>query len=324
MNNLVKDIFEHVAILNAHIAQKIVEEEGIDEYCTTPCDIAIISHDKKYVQRNYIGKMLHHLSEYEFMERRGDVFVLQEAWRRMLPARVNSVKILREKDAYSLFLFQELLAKKFIEIVKNESQKINLSELVYYLDTIDGCDGLNSIRSDAIAELDLSDSPKKIFDFNHGLGYSAIQLSSLFSKSTIYSLQTNAAFRDAYNYTINRFQRKNIKFAIDYPSEMMNQLMKDKVDLICLFNPLGIEVREIGRFLDISKQISKKGTKLLIQAPLIDNPKHSLIAEWLGMCVEGMGLYSTLENYKVLLSQHGFEIDKVVGINNSIIAIYNP
>lgn len=324
MNDLIKDIFEHVAILNAHIAQKIVEEEGIDEYCATPCDIAIISHDKKYVQRNYIGKMLHHLSEFEYMERRGDVFVLQEAWRRSLPARVNSVKILRKKDAYSLFLFQELLAKKFIEIVKNESQKINLSELVYYLDTVDGCDGLNSIRSEAIAELDLSVSPKKIFDYNHGLGYSAIQLSSLYSKSTIYSLQINDALRDAYAYTVNRFQRKNIKYAIEYPSEMMNQLMKDKVELICLFNPLGIEVREIGRFLDISKQISKEETKLLIQAPIIDDPKHSLIAEWLGVCVEGMGLYSTIENYKVLLSQHGFAVEKVEQKTNSIIAKYDP
>lgn len=324
MSNLVKEIFEHVAILNAHIAQRIVDMEGIDEYCKTPCDIAIISHDKKYVQRNYIGKMLHHLSEFDFMERRGDVFVLQEAWRRILPAKINSVKILREKDAYSIYLFQELLAKRFIEIVKNESQKIELSELVYYLATIDGCDGLNSIRSEAITELDLSGPPKKIFDYNHGLGYSAIQLSSLYSKSTIYSLQIHAAFRDAYNYTINRFQRKNIKFAIEYPSEMMNQLMKDKVELICLFNPLGIEVREIGRFLDISKQISEEGTKLLIQNPLTDDPKYSLIAEWLGVCVEGMGLYSTLENYKVLLSQHGFEVDKVERKNNSIIARYNP
>ncbi len=324
MKNLTEDIFEHVAILNAHLAQKIVEEEGIDEYCSTPCDIAIISHDKKYVQRNYIGKMLHHLSEFEFMERRGDVFVLQEAWRRMLPAKVNSVKFLKEKDAYSLFSFQELLAKKFIEIVKNESQKINLSELVYYLDAVDGCEGLNSIRSDAITELDLSSSPKKIFDYNHGLGYSSIQLSSLYSKSTIYSMQINAAFRDAYDYTINRFQRKNIQFSIEYPSEMMNQLMKEKVDLICLFNPLGIEVREISRFLDISQQIAKDGTKLLIQTPFIDEPKHSLIAEWLGVCVEGMGLYSTLENYKVLLSQHGFELEKVEKQSNCIIAYYNP
>ncbi len=324
MNNLIEDIFEHVAILNAHIAQKIVEAEGIDDYCSTPCDIAIISHDKKYVQRNYIGKMLHHLAEFEFMERRGDVFVLQEAWRRILPAKVKSVKSLREEGAHSLFLFQEVLAKKFIEIAKNESQKISLSELIYYIDTIDSCDGLNLIRSDAIAELDLSRSSKKIFDYNQGLGYSAIQLSSLFSKSTIYSLQLNPAFRDAYAYTINKFQKKNIKFAIDYPSEMINQLMKDKVDLICMFNPLGIEVREISRFLDISKQISKEGTKLLIQNPLIDDPKHSLIAEWLGMCVEGMGLYSTLENYKIILSQHGFEVEKVEKKNNIIIAKYNP
>lgn len=324
MNNLVKEIFEHIAILNAHIAKQIVEEERIDEYCITPCDIAIISHDKKYVQRDYIAKMMHQLSEFDYMERRGEVFVLEEKWRRMLPVKAKSVSLLKEKGAYTISLFQELLAKKFIEITKNESQKIDLIELVYYIDTVDGCEGLNTVRSNAISAMNLANQPKKIFDYNQGLGYSTIQLSSLFNKSLIYSLQTISAFKDAYAYTINKFQRKNIEFSIEYPSEMMKTLMKEKVDLITLFNPLGIEIREIGRFLDISKQISFKGTKMLIQSPFSGNPKNSLIAEWLGLCVNGMGGYSTIENYKVLLSQHDFEVKEVRKESNIIIAEYCP
>ena len=324
MNNLVKEIFEHIAILNAHIAKQIVEDEHIDDYCATPCDIAIISHDKKYVQRDYIAKMMHQLSEFDYMERRGEVFVLEEKWRRMLPVKSKSVSLLKEKGAYTIFLLQERLAKKFIEIAKNESQKIDLSDLVYFIDAVDGCEGLNAIRSNAISTLNLVDQPKKIFDYNQGLGYSTTQLSSIFPKSSIYSLQTISAFKDAYSYTINKFQRKNVEYSVDYPSEMMNKLMKEKVDLITLLNPLGIEIREIGRFLNISKQISLEGTKMLIQSPVTNNPKNSLIAEWLGLCVDGMGGYSTIENYKVLLSQHDFEVKTVKKESNFIIAEYCP
>ena len=211
-----------------------------------------------------------------------------------------------------------------LKSIKNESQKISLSELVYYLDAIDGSQGLDIIRTDALANLNASFRPKKILDYNHGFGYSAIQLSSIYTSSKIYSLQPISAFKDAYEYTLNRNRKNNINYSVEYPSDMINQLMKEKVDLITMFNPLGIETKEIGKFLDISQEIATEGSKLLIQSPLTDLPRFSLVAEWLGLCVEGMGLYSTLENYKVLLSHHSFEVETISKEQNVIIANYRP
>ena len=36
------------------------------------------------------GKMMFHISEYGYLERRGEVFILEDNWRRVLPAKVNS------------------------------------------------------------------------------------------------------------------------------------------------------------------------------------------------------------------------------------------
>ncbi|NHJ31432.1 MAG: hypothetical protein FK732_01085, partial [Asgard group archaeon] len=63
---MTKEIFEHIAILSAYIAQRIADDEGIGNFCKTPCDLAVISHNKRYVKKELFGKMLYQLAEYGY------------------------------------------------------------------------------------------------------------------------------------------------------------------------------------------------------------------------------------------------------------------
>ncbi len=320
---MTKEIFEHLAILSAHIAQQIVESEGIETFCKSPCDLAIICYNKRYVHKELIGKMLIHLSEFDFLERRGEVFVLEDKWRRVLPAKMTSRTALREV-ANQIYLFQEHIAKNFLEIVRNETQKIELSKLIYFLDTIDGSKALHNLRSEAISQAEYTGSPKKILDINYGLGYSAIQLASVFLKAQIYSMQLNSSLKEAYEYTIQRNNKQNLETSTNYPSEMSRNLIKEKVDFIFSFNPLGFEYPQLDRILNIASQVAHDGTKLLIYVPYHDQPKNTLIPEWLGLCLENISEYADYDKYKAALTKYEFEIDRKKIDSRFIIAYYSP
>jgi len=320
---LTKEIFENIAILSANIAQKIAEDEGIDNFCKTPCDLAVISHNKRYVNKDLFGKMLFHLAEYGYFERRGEVFVLADKWRRVLPAKATSLDYLRTHGANQLYLFQEYLSKSFLEVIRNETEKINLSKLVYFLDTIDGSRSLHTLRSEAISLLEISDPPKKILDINYGMGYSAIQLASVFPESEIYSFQLNTALKEPFEYTIQRYKQDNLECSINYPSEMLNNLIKEKVDLIFGFNPLGLSIPELDRVLNISSQVSKNKTILLLYVPYTDEPRNTLISEWLGLCIEGINEYANFDFYRAALTKFNFELTKKSLNSRYLIAYYS-
>ena len=323
MKKVTNEAYKHLSILAAHIAQKIIEDEGIDDFCKSPCDLAVICHEKRYVKKDLIGKMLFHISEYEYMERRGEVFVLEEKWRRMLPTKINSQKYLREYGFNKIHLFQEILAKKFLEIVRNESQKLELNKLIYYLDAIYSGKGLNNLRSELISSIDFRGTPGKIFDLSYGFGYSAVQLAHLFQDSEVFSIQLISALKDAFEFTISRHNRRNLAFAKSYPSEITNKLMKEKVDGIFMFNPLGLACSDLDQFLGIANQIAKEGTKLLLMIPFKDEPTNTLIAEWLGFCVENLGPYNNPDYYRVILPKHGFEINNLSTEKNLITATFH-
>lgn len=320
---MIKEIFEHLAIMTAHLAQKIIEEQKIDEFCSSPCDLAVIAHEKRFVYQEIVGKMLTHISEFKYLERRGDVFVLADVWRRTLPGKIESEKYLREKNAFLAYQFQEILSKRFIETIKNETQKYKLSDLLYYIDAIDGSKGLQSIRSEAIAALDFQKTPENIFDFNFGLGYSAIQIANLYQGSDVYSLSLNTSFRDASEYSITRNAPKNLFFTKDYPSELVSKAIKEKVGLIFMMNPLGVDIKNIKKYLNIAEQVSKKGTKLLLVTPFSDSPLHCLFTEWLSFCVENMGDHENSDFYRVTLPNYGFEIDHLDTKTNILIATFS-
>ncbi|MFW9922523.1 MAG: hypothetical protein ACFFDW_04445 [Candidatus Thorarchaeota archaeon] len=315
-----KEIFTHIAILTAHIAQNIIEKEGIHDFCISPCDLAVICHEKHYIQKEIIGKMMTHISDYEYLERRGEVYILADAWRRMLPAKIDSEKILREQGLINLYHFQELISKHFLEIARNDSQKITLNELIYYLDSIDGSKGLQNIRSEVISNLNIPESPKRIFDFNFGLGYSTNQLANIYEYCEIFSFNLINSLKDACEYTLARYNKSNVIFSKNYPSEMLNNVMKEKVDRIFMFNPLGLELKEFEKYLNIAQQISCEGTKLIITIPFLDQPKNVLISEWLGNCIEGMGQYMSSDYYRVILPKYKFEINKLDTTTNTLIA----
>jgi hypothetical protein len=319
-----EDIYHHLSVLAAHIAKKIVEDEGIDIYFKSPADIAVICHNKKYVQLDQFDKMLAHLSEYSYFERRGAVYILEDEWRRVLPTKMTATSKLKELDAYQINILQEHLAKYFIDVIKNDIQKIEISKLIYQLDTIDGSKLLNNMRSNGISILDSTTSSGKILDINFGLGYSAIQLASLHTSSKIFSIQLNSALREAYEYTVKRYESSNLEVSSSYPSEMINNLMKEKVDFIYAFNPLGLPYPNLERYLTIANQVATKGTKLLLQVPFTNQPKHTLLAEWLAECIEGINVFKTLDHYKVALNLSKFEYNSKLSTNEYIIATYQP
>lgn len=321
---MTKDTLQHLSVLAAHIAKKIVEDEGIDIYFKSPADIAVICHNKKYVRINQFDKMLTHLSEYGYFERRGAVYLIAEDWRRVLPAKLTSIEELKELGVYQANILQEYLAKYFIDVIKNDIQKIEISKLIYQLDTIDGSKKLHNMRSVAISLLDSINSSGKILDINFGLGYSAIQLALLHTSCKVYSIQSSAALREAYNYTFQRYDTRNLKVSSSYPSEMLNDLMKEKVDYIYVFNPLGLPYPELKRYLMIASQVANKGAKILIQVPFTNQPKNVLLAEWLAECINGIDGFQTLEHYKVALNISKFDYNPKLSTKNFIIASYQP
>jgi len=302
------EIYEHVSILAAHLAQKLVEVEKIDQFCKSPCDLAVICHDKKYVNKDLIGKMMFHIAEYGYLERRGEVFILEDNWRRVLPAKINSQDALREIKSYPIYLLQERIVKHFLELVRNETTKIDMKTLIYFLDAIDGSKGLQDLAHDAVSTMQFPNKPKRILDMNYGLGYSAIQLASIFPKTEIYSINLNPLLKDAYEYTILRHQKSNISSTSRYPSDILNQVMKEKVDMIFSFNPLGLKDYDEARVFGIANQVSNEKTKMISVVPFRDEPKNTLIPEWLGLCVDGFGNYIQYDTYKILLAQYGFEL----------------
>ncbi|MBN1329706.1 MAG: hypothetical protein JXA54_09560 [Candidatus Heimdallarchaeota archaeon] len=322
--SVINEIFEHKSILSTHIAKKIVEDEGVDIILKSPLDIAIVCHDKHYVKKELISKMAFHLSENGYLERNGETYSLVEQWRRSLSPKTTSIENLKSLGAYQLFLLEEYIAKYFLDIVRNDIQKLNISKFIYYLDTIDSAKGLQTIRSEAISLLESNGSPKNILNIDFGLGHSTIQLSSIYQKSKIFSIQLESSLREAFEYTIKKFSYSNIFSESKYPSELVNKLMIEKVDLIFLFNPFGFNMKDIDRYLTLASQTARKGTKLVIYVPFVDQPNNTLLAEWLAMCIESIEFYRNFDYYNVALSKHNFEIKEKKANNRFIIANYNP
>jgi hypothetical protein len=242
------------------------------------------------------------------MERLGEVFILEDNWRRVLPTRFESEAFLREINSYSLYLLQERILKIFLELVRNETTKLDMKNLIYFLDAIDGSKALQEIRHNAVSTMQFPTTPKKIFDVNFGFGHSAVQLTSIFPKSEIYSINLNPLLKDPYEYTIMRNQKPLLKSISRYPSEILNQIMKDKVDLIFASNPLGVMEFNVERIYSIINQVSNEKTKMISDMPFKDEPQNTLLPEWLGLCVEGLGNYIHYDTYKILLAQYGFEL----------------
>jgi len=321
---LTNEIFEHKSILSAHIAKKIVEDEGIDIMLKSPLDIAIVCHDKHYVKKDFISKMVFHLSENGYLERNGEIYSLVEQWRRSLSSKTTSLENLKSLGAYQVFLFEEHLAKYFLDIVHNDIQKLDISKFIYYLDTIDSSKGLQAIRSEAISLMESNSTSKNILNIDFGLGHSAYQLSTLFPKNNIFSIQLNSALWEAYEYTIQRYACSNLTSKSKYPSELVNQLMNEKVDLIYLFNPFGFNMNDLDRYLTLASQTAKKGTRLLLYVPFVNQPNNTLLAEWLAMCFDSIDHYRNFDFYNVALSKHNFEIEQKKINKKYIVASYYP
>jgi hypothetical protein len=100
--------------------------------------------------------------------------------------------------------------------------------------------------------------------------------------------------------------------------------MRKKVDFILAFNPLGLPYPDLERYLTIASQVAEKGSKLLLQVPFTNQPKHALLAEWLAECIEGIDKFKTLDQYKVALNLSKFEYDSKLSNDEYIIASYQP
>jgi hypothetical protein len=316
------DIYYHLSVIATHLAKKIVEDEGIDEFFKSPTDIAVICHKKRYVKKQQFNKMLTHLSEFEYLESRGEVYVLPDEWRKVLPSKLTSTKKLGEYSASQFNVLLEHLAKHFISIIRNDQNKLELSKLVYYIDSIIGTKKLQEIRSECISILNSVNTSENIFNISFGLGYGAIQLANLHESAQIYSLQLNSSLRDAFNYTITHDTSINLKVSSSYPSEMINKLMKEKVRYIYIFNPIGLTNPPIERYLQISSKVAIDGTKIILQVPRSDQPQKALIPEWLAECIESVEEYKNLDYYRVILNKHKFYYDKKLSTDEFIIATY--
>ncbi|MHA1220276.1 MAG: hypothetical protein ACTSQB_00940 [Candidatus Heimdallarchaeota archaeon] len=321
---MIKEIFKHKSILSAHIAQKLMEQESIEEKLVLPLDIAIVCHERRYHQKDLVVKMLIQLAEHDFLERSGEIFTLVEQWRRSLPSKTTSSSKLKELGAYQIYFFEQYLAKYFFDIVRNDIQKLEISKLVYYLDTIDASKGLQIIRSEAISQMNFVGTPTNILDINFGLGHSAIQLATLYPDSKVFSLQLNPSLREAFEYNIQRYKIANLTCDSNYPSEMFNLLVNEKVDIIYLFNPFGLSIADFNRLIALASQVATKGTKLLMHVPFKDQPNETLIAEWLVQVIEGIDSYRDFDYYNVILSNCKFSIDQKNTNSRFILATYYP
>ncbi|MBD3189375.1 MAG: hypothetical protein GF308_01965 [Candidatus Heimdallarchaeota archaeon] len=310
----------HLSNLSAHLALQIIQKEGIDEFCASPHDLAVICHDKHYALCDVFGQLLFHLAQMNVFEHRGEVYVLSDEWQQALPIKTVSERYLRKENSYSIYLFLQKLANNFLEIIRKESQKINLKELIYYLDAIDSCKGFQHIRAEAINQLALKGITEKILDINFGLGYSSIQLATIFPESTIYSIQLTKELNEAYDYTLMRYNKQNLAFTTSYVSPIIRKLVKDKVDLIFGFNLLNLQNGKQNQILKLANQVAHENTSLLFYTPFANEPQNCFIPEWLGRLVDGMGDYSDYETYKLLLSKYGFEANSRIPNSNLIIA----
>lgn len=309
--------------MSAHLALQIVQKEGIDEFCTSPHDLAVICHNKHYALCEVFGQLLYHLAQMNVFEHRGEVYVLADDWQQALPIKTVSERYLRKENSYSIYLFLKKLANNFLEIIRKESQKIDLQELIYFLDAIDGCQGFQNIRAEAINKMELKGPTETILDINFGLGYSSIQLATIFPESNIYSIQLTKELNEAYNYTLMRYHKQNLTFTTSYVSPMIRKLVNEKVDLIFGFNLLNLQNGKQNQVLKLANQVAHENTSLLFYTPFNNEPQNSLIPEWLGRLVNGMGDYSDFETYKLLLSKYGFDVNARMNNSNIIIGHIN-
>jgi hypothetical protein len=319
---VVQQIFKNLSTLQAHLAVELLENDSLTQVFDSPKDLAIVCHDNRIPQCDLFKKMLEHLVLYGYLEEQGGIFTLADDWRRILPSEHQAQEELRKSDSYSLYLFQKMLAKHFLDVVRNDAAALSLEGLVYYLDTIDGCGGLDQIRAEAINQLMLKDTPQRIFDYQFGFGYSSRQLAVHYPESTIYSLQLNTVFRYATDFTISRLNAENIIYENHYPSSTLNKLMQEKVDIIFGFNPLGIIFDDYDRFLNVANQIAKEETIILLYSPVANQPGNNLICEWLASAVEDMDEYPTYEHLKIILRQNGFEVEDRINNRNYVIGHY--
>ncbi|MCF2143150.1 MAG: class I SAM-dependent methyltransferase [Candidatus Heimdallarchaeota archaeon] len=307
---MTSEIYEHSSIVAAHLAVDICDAEDLNALCETPVDLAIIAHKKRYVKQKLFGKMLDHLVANKYLEKQGEIYSLMEKWRRSLPPLSVSLGVLREQGIYQIYPFMQTLAKNFIDIIKNDISKLELQKLIYYIDSIDSSKGLHKIRSEIISIANINNAVQSILDINFGMGHSAIQLANTFAKKTVYSLQLNPLFSEAFEYTIQKTQKKNLFYSTKYPSELLQKLRGEKVDAIFLFNPLGFETPELEKILTIANHVSHDGTKLLLQVPFTKKPTETLLAEWLAECIEVVDTYHNFDYYNVALSNNKFTITK--------------
>jgi hypothetical protein len=319
---LTNDFYQQLSIIAAHLAKKIVEDNGIDMYFKSTTDIAIVSHRKRYVKKDQFNRMLLHLARYGYFEGSGDVFILGDDWKQVLPSKMSAEKKIGEYSASQFVVLLELLAKQFIPIIRNDQQKLEFKKLVYYLDSINSTKKLNEIRSESISILDSVNTTENILNISFGLGYSAIQLANLHEYAKVYALQLNASLRDAFHYNVVKENRFNLEVSSSYPSEMISQLMKNKVKYIYIYNPIGLTNPSIEHYLKIVSQLANDGTKILLQVPLKNQQKNNLIAEWLAECIESVEQYKELDYYKVILNKHKFYYDKKMSTDQFIIATY--
>ncbi|MEA2071684.1 MAG: hypothetical protein U9O98_10405 [Asgard group archaeon] len=315
---MLEDIYKHIIRLVAHLSLKVIESENIKSMCTSPQDLAVICHTKKYTNCEPIGMLLYHLAYFDYFEKRGGVYTLNENWQQVLYNKSESSRFLTEQGLYPLYLLHEHLAKDFLAIIRNESNLINPRELIYYFDVIDCSKGMEQIRSEAISQLTNIADFERIFDFSLTLGYSSIQLANLFPESEIYSLQLNPVFQPAYDYTMRRFHKDNIKFSQSYPSKVLEEVMEEKVDLITFFNPFGFEFYNFERYLSLAEQFSREGTQFLLLSPFTNEINTALLAEWLAFTIKNIGEYPSYDLLKIEMNDFNFQVSERKNSSNII------
>ena len=69
--------------------------------------------------------------------------------------------------------------------------------------------------------------------------------------------------------------------------------------------------------------ISKDGTKLLLYVPYTEEPKNTLISEWLGLCIEGINEYAQFDNYRAALTKFDYELTRKSLNSRYIISYYS-
>ena len=89
------------------------------------------------------------------------------------------------------------------------------------------------------------------------------------------SINLNPLLKDAYEFTILRHQKPHLKSVSRYPTDVLNQILKDKVDLVFVFNPLGLNDYDVARVYGIANQVSNEKTRMISVMPFKDEPKNT-------------------------------------------------